>query len=61
MKYIVSVAIDGRMDVEVEAGSIREAREKALFAAADADFNAIDFISLNAVNVTDEEGNLTDY
>lgn len=61
MKYIVSVAIDGRMDVEVEADSIHEAREKALFAAADADFNAIDVITLSAVNVTDEEGNLIDY
>jgi len=61
MKYIVSIAVDGRTDVEVEADSIREAREKALFAAADADFNAIDFITLSAVNVTDEEGNLIDY
>jgi len=61
MKYIVSVAFDGRMDVEVEANNVYIAKEKALFAASDADFNTIDVITLSAVNATDEEGNLIDY
>lgn len=31
MKYMVSVAIDGRIDVEVEANSFEEAKERAPF------------------------------
>ena len=61
MKYIVSVAFDGRMDVEVEADNIYIAKEKALFDAANSDYNTIELITLSAVNATDEEGNLIDY
>ena len=56
MKYIVSMAIDGRLDVEVDAESVNDAFRKAnLF---DADMEKMDIVGCHPVNCSDEKGNL---
>lgn len=57
-KYIVSMAVDGRIDVEVEAGSTKEAFRAAEVAFMDADMKDLDVIDSKPVNVYDEDGNL---
>lgn len=61
MKYIVSVAIDARIDVTVEANNFDEAREKAQFEAMDENFNNMEYIGLTPVNAEDENGIFVDY
>lgn len=57
-KYIVSMAVDGRIDVEVEAESTKEAFRAAEVAFMDADMKDLDVIDSKPVNVSDEDGNL---
>lgn len=59
MKYTVSVAIDARMDVAVEAESFEEAKTKAQLEASDCSNE--EWISVKAVNAEDENGNFIDY
>lgn len=61
--YYVSLAINARVNVAVKAKDIMEAKEKALteFALADLTETELEVIDYVAVNVTDEDGNLTDY
>lgn len=61
MKYIVSVAIDGRIDVEVDADSFEEAKYKAVLQAGDSDWNRIELVNCNPVNAEDENGIFKDY
>jgi hypothetical protein len=61
MKYTVSVAIDGRIDVEVEADSFERAKYKAILEVGGANLNTMEFISLNPVNAEDENGDFVDY
>jgi hypothetical protein len=61
MKYVVSVAIDGRIDVEVEANSFEEARLLAALEAGNTDWNQMELVSCNAVNAEDENGKFIDY
>ena len=61
MKYIVSVAIDGRIDVEVEANSFEEARKEAEWAVGNCDWNTMELVSCNAVNAEDEDTVFIDY
>lgn len=61
MKYIVSVAIDGRIDVEVEADSFEEAMQLAVYEAGNTDWNMMELVSCNSVNATDENGTFIDY
>ena len=61
MKYIVSVAIDARIDVEVEADSFEEARSKAKIEAAYDDWNNLSYVSFDAVNAEREDGEFKDY
>jgi len=61
MKYIVSIAVDGRLSVEVEAENFEEARHNAVNSAGDCDFNSMDYISLDAVNAEREDGMFKDY
>lgn len=61
MKYIVSVAIEGRIDVEVEADDIEEARQKAIHEAGNTDWNCMDLVDCTPVNAEDEHGVLIDY
>ena len=61
MKYIVSVAVDGRIDVEVEANSFVEANEKARHEVGNCDWNTMDLVNVCPVNAEDENGVFTDY
>lgn len=61
MKYTVSVAIDGRIDVEVEAESFAEAKSKAQFEVGNSDWNTMEMVSCNAVNAEDEARTFIDY
>lgn len=62
MKYIVSMRVEGRVQVEVEAESPTEA-----FGAAEVEFEDVElgknfeYVDSEPVNCTDENGNLTDY
>ena len=55
MKYIVSVAVDGRVDVEVEANSFEEAKEKASNEVCEINFGNLECIDWHAVNAEDEK------
>ena len=61
MKYFVSCAITGRIDVEVEAENLQEAAYKARIEAGNINWNAMDLIDIEAVNAEDENGNFHDY
>ena len=61
MKYTVSLAIDGRVDVDVDADNAETAKDKALGALMDIDVGNVELIHVSAVNATDENDNLTDY
>lgn len=58
MKYTVSMAVDGRIDVEVEADTPEEAFKKADEAFATADLTNMEIVGRNPVNCSDEDGNL---
>ena len=58
-KYTVSLALDCRVDVEVEADSFDEAFEKAKSRAYD--WNKVEVVGDKPVNATDENGNMEDY
>lgn len=61
MKYIVSYAIDGRVDLEIEASSFKEAKEKADIAVCEVDFGELECVDGHAVNAEDENGIFVDY
>lgn len=58
MKYIVSMAVDGRIDVEVEAADVNEAKEKAEEAFCDANLSKMEIVGADAVTCYDAEGNI---
>ena len=58
-KYTVSLKLDCRVDVEVEADSFEEAFEKAEFAHYD--WDDVEVVGDGIVNATDENGVLKDY
>lgn len=58
-KYTVSLSLDCRVDVEVEANSFEEAFRKA--DKAGYDWNKVEVIGSDLVNATDEKGVLKDY
>ena len=58
MKYTVSISVDGRIDIEVDADNTEEARVKALDAFATADLSKMEIVRRDAVNCSDEDGNL---
>ena len=57
--YIVSLAVDGRVEVEVEADSFKDAFEKARNAPYDPE--DVEVVDLKPVNATDEHGTMEDY
>ena len=59
MKYTISIAIDGRIDVEVDAVSFEEAKNKVNL--NDVNLANLDIVGYNAVNATDENGVFIDY
>ena len=58
-KYTVSLSLDCRVDVEVEADSFEEAFRKA--DKAGYDWNKVEVVGFDPVNATDENGNMEDY
>ena len=58
-KYTVSLALDCRVDVEVEADSFDEAFEKAK--SRTYDWNKVEVAGDKPVNAADENGNMEDY
>ena len=58
-KYTVSLSLDCRVDVEVEANSFEEAFRKA--DKAGYDWNKVEVVGSGLVNVTDEKGVLKNY
>ena len=58
-KYTVSLSLDCRVDVEVEADSFEEAFRKA--DKAGYDWNKVEVVGSSLVNATDEKGVLKDY
>lgn len=61
MKYLVSVAVDGRINVEVEADNFEEARRFAEYEASNTDWNMMELVDFHSVNAEDENGTFTDY
>jgi hypothetical protein len=59
MKYTISIAIDGRIDAEVDAVSFEEAKNKVNL--NDVNLANMDIVGYNAVNATDENGVFIDY
>ena len=60
LKYTVRIAVDGRVDVDVEAETPEEAFDKAKEAFLDADLARMEVVGAKPVNCTDEAGNLVD-
>lgn len=60
-KYVVSVKIDGRLDVEVDAESFEAAKELAVLNAGEQDWNRIEAVDIEAVNAEDENGEFRDF
>lgn len=64
MKYTISMRVDGRIDVEVEAETPEEAFKKAdeaFMNLESADLADIHIVDATPVNCTDPDGNLTDF
>ncbi len=61
MKYVVSLAIDGRIDILVNADDPETAKNKALGKFMDIDIGDVECIDFHAVNATDENDNMTDF
>jgi len=52
-KFVVSMAVDGRVDVEVEANNVTEAFELAKEAFMEADFSKMETVDSHPVNAYD--------
>ena len=64
MKYIVSLQLDGRMDIEVDAPDFETAKQSALaeFSCMDKnELSKMEVLEADAVNAEDENGELHDY
>lgn len=57
-KYIVSMAVDGRIDVEVDAESVAEAFKVAEDAFMEADLKNMEVVDSRPVNCSDEDGHI---
>lgn len=57
-KYIVSMAVDGRIDVEVDAESVAEAFKVAEDAFMEADLKNMEVVDSRPVNCLDEDGKI---
>lgn len=63
MKYNVSLAIDGRIDIEVDAPDWETAKTKAIdkFHTDSIDMACIEIVGTSAVNAEREDGAFQDY
>lgn len=59
-KFICSMRVEGRLNIEVEAATPEEAFEKAKSAFVYADLSGMEVVDSEPVNCTDEAGKLTD-
>lgn len=59
MEYTVSMKVDGRVDVTVEASSFKEAFEKARNVCYEP--RRVVVVGFDPVNATDANGNMEDY
>ena len=57
-KFYVSMAVELRTNVEIEANSLEEAKESAESYVELGDLNLADIIECYPVNISDENGNL---
>lgn len=58
MTYCFSYKIDARCDIEIEADSLEEAKEKALDAICDVDFGEATDIDTELVSIEDNNGKI---
>ena len=58
MKYIVHMAVDGRIDLEVEADNPDAAYAEALAAFEDADLSLMEVVDGRPVHCEDETGEI---
>lgn len=61
MEYTVSVAIDGRIAIKVDADSFEEAKRKALTEVAFSDLDTMEIVGTSAVNAERADGEFRDY
>ena len=61
MRYVVSLAMDGRIDIVVDADDPETAKNKALDKFISVDIGEVECIDYHAVNATDENDNITDF
>ena len=61
MKYTVSVAVDSRIDIEVEAADPEDAKRKAAVEFMSADLSEMETIHWQAMSAEDENGKTTYY
>lgn len=61
MKYVVGIAVDGRVYIEVEANDFADAKEKANDIFMDMNLGQLECIEWKNVNAEDENGNMIDY
>lgn len=61
MKYNVTLAVEGRLTIEVEATSFRNAKDKAMDAFSDANIGDIECVGLTAVNAESNDGVFVDF
>lgn len=54
MKYVVGIAVDGRVYIEVEADNFEEARDKANDMMCEVNLGQLECIGWNTVNAEDE-------
>lgn len=60
MKYIVHMAVDGRIDLEVEAENPGAAYAEALNDFFDADLSRMEVVDARPVHCEDEEGRIVE-
>lgn len=61
MKYNVTLAVDGRITLEVEATSFKNAKDKAIDAFIDTNIGDIECVGLTAVNAESKDGVFVDF
>lgn len=60
-KYYVTMAVNGRITLEVSATDFEDAKQKACNENCNTDFGQLECIDWHAVNAEDETGKTTDY
>ena len=61
MKYVVGIAVDGRVYIEVEANNFNEATEKAIDIFEEMDFGQLENIEAEVINAEDENGKFKNF